>query len=124
MVFPETEGLRYSILFDFDKSKSVDAYEKFLTEVVTPLITENSTVIIHGHTDIIGDEKYNHSLSHERAMGAQQIIERALLSTGKKGVTFETYGFGEDTGMAPFENIFPEERFYNRTVIIDIVSVK
>jgi outer membrane protein OmpA-like peptidoglycan-associated protein len=47
------EGLRYSILFDFDKSKSVVAYEKFLTEVVTPLITDNSTVIIHGHTDVM-----------------------------------------------------------------------
>ncbi|HUQ97560.1 MAG TPA: OmpA family protein, partial [Chitinophagaceae bacterium] len=115
------EGLRYSILFDFDKSKSIAAYENFLTQVVTPLITENSTVIIHGHTDIIGDEKYNHSLSHERATGAQQIIEHALSNTGKKGVTFETYGFGEDAGMAPFENGLPEERFYNRTVIIDIV---
>jgi outer membrane protein OmpA-like peptidoglycan-associated protein len=118
------EGLRYSILFDFDKSKSITAYENFLTEVVTPLISENSTVIIHGHTDIIGDEKYNRSLSHERAMGAQQTIEKALSNTGKKGVTFETYGFGEDSGMAPFENGLPEERFYNRTVIIDILPGK
>ena len=118
------EGLRYSILFDFDRSKTIDAYEKFLTDVVTPLISENGTVIIHGHTDIIGDEIYNHNLSHERASGAQQIIERALSSAGKIGVKFETYGFGEDTNMAPFENNLPEERFYNRTVIIDIIPAK
>ncbi len=118
------EGLRYSILFDFDKSNTIATYEKFLTDIVTPLITENSTVIIHGHTDIIGDEKYNHTLSHERAMSAQQIIEHALLNAGKKGVKFETYGFGEDTGMAPFENNLPEERFYNRSVIIDIIPAK
>lgn len=115
------QGLRYSILFDFDKSKSIVAYENFLAGVVTPLIPENGTVIIHGHTDIIGDEVYNHNLSHERATGAQQIIERALSSAGKKGVKFETYGFGEDTNMAPFENATPEERFYNRTVIVDII---
>ncbi|MGZ3896904.1 MAG: OmpA family protein [Flavisolibacter sp.] len=118
------EGLRYSILFGFDKSKSIERYRNFLTDIVTPLIPENGTVIIHGHTDIIGEEKYNLTLSHERAAGAQQIIENALSKAGKKGVSFETYGFGEDTGMAPFENNLPEERFYNRTVIIDIVSVK
>ncbi|MCW3086949.1 MAG: outer membrane protein OmpA [Sediminibacterium sp.] len=118
------EGLRYSILFDFDRSKSIEAYEKFLTDVVTPLIPENGTVIIHGHTDIIGEEKYNHTLSHDRAMGAQQIIERALALAGKKGVKFETYGFGEDVSMSPFENNLVEERFYNRTVIIDIIPAK
>lgn len=121
---PNQEGLRYSILFDFDKSKSIAAYEKFLSDVVTPLIPENSTVIIHGHTDVIGDEKYNHSLSHERAMGAQQILEKALSIKGTKAVKFETYGYGEEAGMAPFENGLPEERFYNRTVIIDIVPGK
>jgi outer membrane protein OmpA-like peptidoglycan-associated protein len=121
---PQQEGLRYTILFDFDKSKTIASYEKFLTDIVTPLIPENGTVIIHGHTDIIGDEKYNMTLSHERANGAQQIIERALLNAGKKGVSFETYGFGKDAAMAPFENNLPEERFYNRTVIIDIIPAK
>jgi hypothetical protein len=38
-----------------------------------------------------------------------------------RDVTFETYEFGEDLSYAPFENDSPEERFYNRTVIIDIV---
>ena len=33
---------------------------------------------------------------------------------------FEITGFGEDSNYAPFKNEFPEERFYNRTVIIDI----
>ena len=118
------EGLRYSILFDFDKSKTIDSYKKFLTDIVTPLIPSNGIVIIHGHTDIIGDEEYNHNLSQERASSTQQIIERALLKTGKRGVRFETYGFGKDAAMAPFENNLPEERFYNRTVIIDIIPVK
>lgn len=118
------EGLRYSILFDFDKSKTINSYEKFLSDVVTPLIPENGTVIIHGHTDIIGDEKYNHTLSTSRAMDAQRIIEAALLKAGKKGVRFEALGFGEEANMAPFENNLPEERFYNRAVIIDIIPAR
>jgi outer membrane protein OmpA-like peptidoglycan-associated protein len=121
---PKQEGLRYSILFDFDKSRSIAAYETFLTDIVTPLIAENGTVIIHGHTDVIGEEVYNHNLSAERATGAQQIIEHALANAGKKGVKFETNGFGEDAAMAPFENNLVEERFYNRTVIIDIIPAK
>lgn len=115
------EGMRYSILFDFDKSKSINAYEKFLTEIVVPEIPENATVIIHGHTDIIGEQNHNVSLSHERAAGVKKILEAGLLKAGKKDVKFGIIGFGEDNGNSPFENKLPEERFYNRTVIIDIV---
>ena len=118
------KGLRYSILFDFDQSKTIASYEKFLTEVVTPLITENATVIIHGHTDIVGQEIHNKQLSADRAAGAQKIIEAALAKKGINGVKFETNGYGEDAAMSPFENNLPEERFYNRTVIIDILPAK
>ena len=118
------KGFRYSILFDFDKSNSIASYDKFLTDVVSPLITSGSTVIVHGHTDIIGEEDYNHKLSHNRATETQKIIESALSRAGKSNVTFETFGFGEDLNRAPFDNNLPEERFYNRTVIIDIISAK
>ena len=118
------KGYRFSILFDFDKSKTIASYEKFLAEVVSPLITDGSTVIIHGHTDIIGSDDYNNTLSESRAMETQKIIERALLNSGKRNVTFQTIGYGEDLGHAPFDNNLPEERFYNRTVIIDIVPNK
>jgi outer membrane protein OmpA-like peptidoglycan-associated protein len=118
------KGYRYSILFNFDKTETIASYEKFLTDVVSPLINDGSTVIIHGHTDIIGSDEYNHTLSHNRALEAQKILERALNNSGKKNVNFETYGFGEELDKAPFENTLPEERFYNRTVIIDISSSK
>ena len=121
---PKQEGLRYSILFDFDKSKTIESYEKFLADVVAPLVPENGTVIIHGHTDIIGEEAYNLKLSQGRAADAQRILSKALNNAGKKGVKFETYGFGKDTNIAPFENNLPEERFYNRAVIIDIIPNK
>jgi outer membrane protein OmpA-like peptidoglycan-associated protein len=115
------EALRFSILFDFDKSQTVESYEKFLTEVVTPLIPNDGTVIIHGYTDIVGEEEHNNNLSRERVQDARGIIERALLGSGKTGITFETFGFGENLQNAPFDNKYTEERFYNRTVIIDIV---
>ena len=118
------EGLRYSILFDFNQYKSIASYEKFLIDVVAPLVTDNATVIVHGHTDVIGQDAYNKNLSAERAAGAQKILETALVKRNTKGVVFQTNGFGEDAAMSPFENNLPEERFYNRTVIIDIVPAK
>jgi outer membrane protein OmpA-like peptidoglycan-associated protein len=120
---PERDlGLRFSILFEFDQSKTVSTYERFLTNTVAPLIPDGASVIIHGHTDVIGEESYNLKLSQNRAREAQAVIERALASAGKRRVKFDTYGFGEDPRRAPFENRLPEERFYNRTVIIDIVA--
>ncbi|GAC1594472.1 MAG: hypothetical protein NVS3B19_16980 [Ginsengibacter sp.] len=116
------EGLRYSILFDFDKSKTINSYERFLTDVVAPLISDNGTVIIHGHTDIIGEEYHNMVLSQQRAQSTVAILKNA--TAGKTNVKYEVYGFGEDQNAAPFENKTPEERFYNRTVIIDIISNK
>jgi flagellar motor protein MotB len=118
---PAREAVRFSILFDFDQSKTVATYEKFLTDIVTPLIPDSSTVVIHGHTDIVGEEEHNLTLSSDRALEARRILDNALSRAGKRHVTFETYGFGEDVNYAPFGNDSPEERFYNRAVIIDIV---
>jgi len=118
---PMKDLVRYRILFDFDKSKTIASYETFLTDMVTPLIPDSGQVIIHGYTDIIGDEVYNETLSNERAHDAQNIIERAIVKSGKKGITFETFGFGGNPQYALFDNYFPEERFYNRSVVIDIV---
>ena len=119
---PQTkEGMRYSILYDFNKTKANDMYEKYLTEIVTSKIPLNGTVIIQGHTDIIGGEENNKDLSVARANDVKSIIEKSLSKAGRSDVKFQVNGFGEDEKSAPFENKYPEERFYNRTVIIDII---
>ncbi|MGO4904023.1 OmpA family protein [Flavobacterium sp. W20_MBD1_R3] len=115
------EGMRYSIIYEFNKSKAIAIYDKYLTEVVTPKIPAGATVIIHGHTDIIGDETYNQNLSLDRANDVKSIIEKGLSKAGRNDVTFEVTGQGENENNSPFENKTPEERFYNRTVIIDII---
>jgi outer membrane protein OmpA-like peptidoglycan-associated protein len=115
------EGMRYSIIYEFNKSKAIAIYDKYLTEVVTPKIPAGATVIIHGHTDIIGDETYNQNLSLDRANDVKSIIEKGLSKAGRNDVKFEVTGQGENENNSPFENKTPEERFYNRTVIIDIM---
>jgi outer membrane protein OmpA-like peptidoglycan-associated protein len=118
------EGRRFSVIYEFNDSKSIRIYEKYLTEIVAPLIPHNAKVNIHGYTDIIGTEEFNQQLSLARAKDVEQIIKNALSKSGRKNVEFEVFGFGEDESLSQFDNKLPEERFYNRTVIIDIVPGK
>lgn len=118
----DEEGQRFSVIFEFNNAKAIKIYEKYISEIITPKIPIGGTVIIHGHTDIIGDEGYNQELSLARANDVRDIIVRTLKKSGRSDVKFEVLGFGEN--QSPFENSLPEERFYNRTVIIDIIPPK
>jgi outer membrane protein OmpA-like peptidoglycan-associated protein len=118
------EGMRYSIIFEFNDSKAIGIYDKYLTDIVVPKIPKNGTVIVHGHTDLIGDEANNQELSVARANEVGGIIKDALSKAGRTDVKVEVNGYGEDDVLSPFENKYPEERFYNRTVIIDIIPAK
>jgi outer membrane protein OmpA-like peptidoglycan-associated protein len=120
----DEEGMRYSILYEFNESTSIQMYEKYLTDIVAPKIPSNATVIIHGHSDIIGDEANNERLSTSRANNVHGILKSALDNLGRKNIIYEVDGLGENETLAPFENNFPEERFYNRTVIIDVIPKK
>lgn len=114
------ESIRFSVIYEFNESKSIAIYDKYLTDIVAPKIPKNATVIITGHTDVIGEADYNKNLSLERANDVKNILETSLAAAGRNDVTFKVAGEGEDEKLAPFENKYPEERFYNRTVVIDI----
>ena len=116
------ESIRFSVIYEFNESKSIAIYDKYLTDIVAPKIPKNATVIITGHTDVIGEVDYNKDLSLARANDVKGILEKSLAAAGRTDVTFKVRGEGEDEKLAPFENNYPEERFYNRTVIIDIVK--
>ncbi len=117
----DEEMMRFSVLYEFNNAKAINTYVKYLTDVVIPKIPMGGTVIIHGHTDIIGGEDNNLKLSLARANDVKDILENGLTKAGRTDVKFEVHGFGEDQNLAPFNNKYPEERFYNRTVIIDII---
>lgn len=118
------ESIRFSVIYEFNESKSIAIYEKYLTEIVTPKIPIGGTVIIKGYTDIIGEEGYNQKLSFARANDVKSIIEKSLAKSRRNDVKFEVQGNGEDLNQALFENKYPEERFYNRTVVIDILPAQ
>jgi outer membrane protein OmpA-like peptidoglycan-associated protein len=118
------QGMRYSVLFDYNETDVTKVYDKYLTDVVAPKIPKNGTVIIHGYTDVIGEADNNVKISMARANEVKSILQKALTATGRTDVKFEIYGFGEDEKLSQFENTFPEERFYNRSVVIDLIPKK
>jgi len=120
----DEQGIRYSVIFEIGQSNAIAIYDKYLSEVVAPSIPVGGTVIIHGHTDIIGEDDYNQKLSQDRANEVKVTLEKALTKAGRTDVKFEVYGLGEDKDLAPFDNNYPEERFYNRAVIVDIIPKK
>lgn len=114
------EAMRFSVIYEFNRSKTIRMYEKYINDVVVPKIPTNGTVVIHGHADITGSEAYNQTLSLARANDVKSIIQNSLRKSGRSDVKFVVDGYGEDVKKAPFDNKYPEERYYNRTVIIDI----
>jgi outer membrane protein OmpA-like peptidoglycan-associated protein len=113
-------GQRYSTLFEFDDSRTVQTYDQFLRSEVAPRIPSGSTIVVHGHTDRVGTEDYNLELSNRRAQEARRVLEDELKKLGKTA-TFDSYGFGETEQRAPFGNENPEGRYYNRTVLIEVI---
>jgi len=85
-------NLQAEVLFDFDKDNLKDSGKKILdVEVVDKLKAhpEVELVLITGHTDRIGDDKYNQKLSERRAaavkkyIAAQGIADNRLHAVGK-----------------------------------------
>lgn len=113
-------GKRYSVLYEFDNSKAAAAYEKYLMDIVVPTIPAGATVRIQGYSDTIGDISYNQQLSEARAADVRAIIEKGLSQADRTDVKFEIRSHGGVIPQSQFGNTLPEERFYNRTVLIDI----
>jgi outer membrane protein OmpA-like peptidoglycan-associated protein len=113
--------MRYAILFDLDQAQAVSAYERFLNQVVAARIPDSSTVFIRGRTDAIGEADHNLKLARERAEGVARSLEASSSRNRRREVVLVPTWSGEDPKQAPFGNTTPEERCYNRTVIIDIV---
>ncbi|TAE22624.1 MAG: hypothetical protein EAZ92_15570 [Candidatus Kapaibacterium sp.] len=107
---------RYNlIMFPFDKSDVGPMNSRIIREYVLPRLTTSSDALVVGHTDVIGSDEYNQTLSASR--GAKAKEEVARLATGKYK-TLDSKGVGEVDPLFP--NDLPEGRFYNRTVQVII----
>lgn len=100
---------RYSlILFDFNAS-NLSIINSRILDYINSNINGNSTVVVEGFTDRVGDESYNLELSKRRAESVWKLINVSNKSF---------IGFGESNLL--YSNDLPEGRFYCRTVRVNV----
>lgn len=78
----ETVALRADVLFEFDEAELTDDAEGILADVVAETREradpEKPPITITGHTDGVGDDDYNQTLSEERADAVREVLEAEL----------------------------------------------
>lgn len=105
--------------FDFDKAELKPEGQRKLDEIASRLRKmELEVVVATGHTDSIGTEEYNASLSQRRAAAVKTFLE----SRGLPGNRIHTDGKGETQPVA--SNVTQDGRAKNRRVEVEVVGEK
>ena len=112
------------VLFDFDKSDIRRDAEPVLARLAN-LIEKLSQapVEIEGHTDAMGSDAYNQSLSERRALSVKNYLVRGF---GLDAERLQTTGYGESRPVAPNSHANgsdnPSGRQLNRRVEVIIAD--
>ncbi|MBR9976145.1 MAG: OmpA family protein [Bacteroidetes bacterium] len=112
---------RYLMIFDYNESKAVRVYENRLREEIVKGMVSGNSVYIHGHSDVIGSEEENQTLSQSRADEVKIIVDDELRRT-KKDVKVVAVGIGQQKMQYTFDNRYPEGRMYNRNVFVEVIK--
>lgn len=104
--------------FAFDRADLKPEAKSILdTEVHSELVADSAlTVRVEGHTDSVGTDSYNQSLSQRRA----DAVKAYLVSKGIDASRIETKGLGESAPVA--DNTTKEGRAKNRRVEIKVMQ--
>lgn len=100
--------------FDFDKATLRPESYSILDGNVARLKGNSKNVTIEGHTDSIGSDTYNQSLSERRA----NTVKEYFISKGIEGSRLSAVGKGESSPIS--DNSTAEGRFKNRRVELKV----
>ncbi len=107
-----------NVTFAFDSSAISPAFQTTLGNVANTLSRyEKSYVDVLGHTDSVGSDAYNQSLSERRA----ESVANFLANSGVQRARLATRGYGESQPIA--SNSTEQGRAANRRVEIKIVPI-
>ncbi|APY12213.1 hypothetical protein BWZ22_13700 [Seonamhaeicola sp. S2-3] len=109
-------NLDAAVLFEFGKYELKPEAEAALTELI-PKIEEigKGTIVVEGHTDNVGNNAANKTLSQKRAESVQQLL-KTLIKDKVNNFKWESKGYGESQPVVP--NDTDENRQKNRRVEI------
>ncbi|NRF40843.1 OmpA family protein [Pedobacter foliorum] len=106
------------ILFPTNSSYLNEGSKKSISDVATVLKQKDASrkILIEGHSDKTGTEKYNQWLSEKRAVS----VKKYLISLGINGNRIETSGLGDTQPIA--DNKTKEGRLKNRRVEVTLLK--
>ena len=117
---PDKPALRVTIqaeaLFDFDKAiLRADGKKTLDEEVVVKMKAhpEVEVLLVTGHADRIGTEKYNQKLSEKRA----HAVKAYLVQQGVEDKRIEAVGKGESEPVVDCKNIKGHENGHNKKLV-------
>ena len=105
--------VRLPILFEFDSTELLPESESLLSKVGAALVSDDLAHFhfsVEGHTDSLGSDGYNSTLSQERA----KAVKAYLMASGVQERQLATVGHGEAQPVA--SNDSDEGRQRNRRV--------
>lgn len=104
------------VTFEFDSARLTRQAEGRLDNVAQALqSSESMRVRVSGHTDSVGSDTYNQTLSQNRA----DSVKRYLVGAGIDGARLTTRGYGESRPVASNETA--AGRAQNRRVELDVM---
>jgi len=109
-------NVNLAIYFEFDKDELMKAGWDQLAELAKALKSAqlvSASILIEGHTDAKGSDKYNDDLSYRRATRVMQTLEKSF---GIDGARLSVKGYGEQRPVASNDTEFG--RAQNRRVTI------
>lgn len=119
----EKVTLQAEVLFDFDKATLKDEGKKILDAEVTEKMKahpEVEIVLITGHTDRIGDDKYNQRLSERRANQVKQYLMSQGIAEGR----LHAVGKGEKEPVVDCKGVYGKKAIAclqpNRRVVVEV----
>lgn len=117
---PDAPALRVTIqaeaLFDFDKAVLRADGKKTLDEEVVAKMKahpEVEVLLVTGHADRIGSEKYNQKLSEKRA----HAVKAYLVEQGVEDKRVEAVGKGESEPVVDCKNIKGHQNRHNKKLV-------
>ena len=109
--------LNSAVLFDFDKSALLPEAKKELDKIVEQIkLQKPSKIVIEGHTDNIGVEQYNQTLSEKRAAAVKDYITSKLIPSKLK---MKSIGYGSSLPTASNDTKQGQDK--NRRVSIILI---
>ncbi len=115
------EGIKVTfdsgILFNFDSAELTPTATENIENLANTLEKyEDTNILIEGHTDSKGSDKYNQNLSEERA----ESVAQSLTDLGIRNIRIKEIGYGENQPVA--DNSTDQGRQQNRRVEVAIFA--